>query len=306
MNSQIVHTEIQTQNPIATIRALLAKSVDYAGLFPPATLALDAAVKNYAAYKAGPHAWMLGRFVISAPRLQELANILPSARGDSPSWSISALVGQNFDEDLEHVQKFNHDVSNAVRVDSVEIAPVLHNQIEEITGVVPRDCRVYFEVPLNSSTDLLRTIAQKGARAKLRTGGVKPEAIPPTSEIASFIKNCVKAKACFKATAGLHHPIRSLRPLTYEPNAVTGEMHGFVNLLMACVFGRSGASGNLIMEILADRNPASFRFADSQAQWKRESVPLSMLQQMRKELFISFGSCSFQEPVEDLASLGWL
>ena len=41
-----------------SLRALLAGIIDYAGMFPPAKLPLDVAVKNYDAYKKGEHAWM--------------------------------------------------------------------------------------------------------------------------------------------------------------------------------------------------------------------------------------------------------
>jgi hypothetical protein len=288
------------------MHALLEKSVDYAGLFPPATLSLKAAGTNYAEYVSGEHAWMLGRLVLPAERLQEFAGILASLRGGSGVWLISALVGQNFGDELKLIHNFNRDAGNRACVDSIEFAPGLDRQIGELLAIVPRECRTYFEVPLDSTLDLLQTIAQKGAQAKIRTGGLNPEAIPPFTTVASFIENCVKVKTQFKATAGLHHPIRSLHPLTYEPNAVTGEMHGFLNLLVACAFATHGAPATVLAQILAESDPASFRFTDSHAQWKRESIPLSVIRQMREELFTSFGSCSFQEPVEDLTALGWL
>ena len=47
-------------------RALLSELFDYAGLFPPARLDLDTAVRNYACYLDEPEAWMLSRFVVPA------------------------------------------------------------------------------------------------------------------------------------------------------------------------------------------------------------------------------------------------
>ena len=44
----------------ASLRALLTGVVDYAGLFPPARLPLDEAIRNYARYRQGSDAWMLG------------------------------------------------------------------------------------------------------------------------------------------------------------------------------------------------------------------------------------------------------
>lgn len=299
-------TEVQTRKSPATIHSLFEGIVDYAGLFPPATLPLTKAVQNYGAYRSGGNAWMLGRFVIPASRLPELAAILPDAAKNGPPWRISALVGNDFESDLEQIAKFNRSLSGYRLVDSIEMAVELHNRIEELVGKLPPALSAYFEVPLDSSFDLLRAIARSGVRAKARTGGVKPEAIPRTSDLAAFVVNCARAFLPFKATAGLHHPIRSMRPLAYEPNAVKGEMHGFLNLLFAAAFAMSGMAVVEIAGVLADEDSSSFRLTDSEVQWKQRTLPASLLRETRERLFTSFGSCSFQEPVEDLASLGWL
>lgn len=280
--------------------------MDYAGLFPPATLPLDHAVRNYSAYLSGVHAWMLGRFVVPASRLPELAAILPTVAKNNSRWRVSALVGKDFESDLEHVVVFNREAGQYGRVDSIEMAPELHAKIEDIVSKVPRSISAYFELPLNAPVELLRTIADKGAHAKVRTGGVRPEAIPPTSDLATFIVNCARAGVAFKATAGLHHPIRSIRPLSYEPNAVTGEMHGFLNVVMASAFAMSGMTAAEISEVLGERRASSFVFTDSEARWRGKSVSAAILRKTREQLFTSFGSCSFEEPVEDLISLGLL
>ena len=81
---------------MSALQALLRESIDYAGLFPPAALGMREAVENYAAYRAGPDAWALGRFVVPAARLGELetaaAELLPRAAGLAP-WRIAALLG---------------------------------------------------------------------------------------------------------------------------------------------------------------------------------------------------------------------
>ena len=57
-----------------SLRALLHGIIDYAGLFPPANLPLDQAVRNYARYCTEPDSWMLGRFVCPVTELAELIN----------------------------------------------------------------------------------------------------------------------------------------------------------------------------------------------------------------------------------------
>lgn len=59
------------------LRELLRGLIDHAGLFPPASLDLPEAVDNYRAYRSGPHAWMLGHFVIPAARVAEAPVDLP-------------------------------------------------------------------------------------------------------------------------------------------------------------------------------------------------------------------------------------
>src|SRR5581483_1252946 len=53
------------------VRALMAGAIDYAGLFAPASLPMADAVRNYARYQTGPHAWALGNFVVPLDRLKE-------------------------------------------------------------------------------------------------------------------------------------------------------------------------------------------------------------------------------------------
>ena len=301
-----LQTDLQTREPPATVRTLLEGVVDYAGLFPPATLPLDRAVQNYSAYRDGVNAWMLGRFVVPVSRLPELAALLPSVAKNNSRWQISALVGKDFESGLQHVAEFNREAGDYGRVDSIEIAPELHSTIEGIVSKVPRGISAYFELPLNTPSALLQTIAHKGARAKVRTGGVRLEAIPSTLDLATFITNCASAGVALKATAGLHHPIRSIRPLTYEPNAVAGEMHGFLNVVMASAFATAGMAAGGIAEVLGERQASSFVFTDSEARWEGKSVSAAILRKTREQLFTSFGSCSFEEPVEDLISLGWL
>ena len=48
----------------ASLRALLAHSIDYAGMFPPCQLELEPALKNQAEYLRTPDAWMLSAFVL--------------------------------------------------------------------------------------------------------------------------------------------------------------------------------------------------------------------------------------------------
>jgi hypothetical protein len=298
--------KLETQNASLATQALLKGAVDYAGLFPPASLSLEKAVENYSAYRLGPYAWMLGRFILSASRLPQFAAVMSNVQKNDSQWQISALVGKDFESDIEFITKFNRDSIHPASVDTIELAQELFGKVEALAPEIFGNFTVYSELPLDAPTDSLHALAEKGARAKIRTGGIKPEAIPSTHDIAVFIVNCVKAKASFKATAGLHHPLRSIRPLTYESNAVTGEMHGFINVFLASAAAISGECVDFVNDILADTKASSFSFTDSRIRCKQHSFSATTLRKTRENLLLSFGSCSFDEPVEELASLGWL
>jgi len=159
---------------------------------------------------------------------------------------------------------------------------------------------VYCEVP---AKDIARLDAVKQAAcfAKIRTGGLTPEAIPTASDIASFILACADRHLPFKATAGLHHPVRSMRPLTYEADAPQAIMHGFLNVLMAAACAWHGERH--LEPILSETDPFAFSF-DDEARWGNHALSISEIREARESFMHSVGSCSFDEPVEDLRSLG--
>ena len=68
-----------------------------------------------------------------------------------------------------------------------------------------------------------------------------PEAIPDPADLARFIAACAAAGVPWKATAGLHHPVRAEQALTYEPGAPRAVMHGFLNVFAAAAFAGGGA-----------------------------------------------------------------
>jgi hypothetical protein len=245
----------------ASLRALLEGLIDYAGLFPPAALSMQDAVRNYARYREEEYAWALGRFVVPADRAQEVP----------PEFALSVL---GVDE-----------VKAASAEDVARIAGEADGRI------------VYVEI---SDVALLQDIARHGLRAKIRTGGVTADAFPPIGNVAQFLRACKEAGVAFKATAGLHHPLRCVKPLTYAPDAPTGTMHGFVNVFLAAALLEHAD------EILPEEDAHAFAFDDDGAAWRGHRVSTDALRTMRREFATSFGSCSFEEPIGDLRALGWL
>ena len=296
-------------NPVHT---LLRQSIDYAGLFPPAGLGMSAAVNNYLRYRAGPEAWALGRFIVPATRLaefEEAAGDGSSQRAGRPPWQLSALVGPDLAGDLDQIagcQRRHPGTAPGMTVDTIEAKADAVSAIQETMRSVPGRLQVYFELPIERDpNDLLATVARVGARAKVRTGGVTPQAFPSTASLARFIHACVRAKVPFKATAGLHHALRAEYPLTYEQDSDTGVMFGFLNLFLATALARKGMAERDTSRILEESSPASFRVDDGAISWRDQRFDGDTLGRARESM-VSFGSCSFTEPIDELQSLHWL
>lgn len=296
-----------SEKPVNSLRALLADTVDYAGLFPPSKVSMDAAVSNYADYLKSEHRWMLGRFVVPVAELDRFIEAQKSTGSIEEAWRLSAIGGAEALTDLEKITHFNEKNSARAVIETVEIKADSANQIRETARFLPEKLDCYFEIPTSIVlTDLITAIALTKTRAKIRTGGITPDAFPPLDEIVKFIRICTAANIPFKATAGLHHPLRCHKPLTYESDAVKGTMNGFLNLFLVAVFLRQNLNHTLVHELMKDTDANNFEFTDEGVSWKNHTATVSEIEASRKRGIISFGSCSFTEPIEDLQEIGLL
>jgi hypothetical protein len=299
-----------------TIRTLMTGLVDYAGLFPPAGLSMREAVRNFAEYRQSDRCWMLGRFVVPIARLnefeREVEEVLRAQPGET--WRISGLIGDNLETDLERIFDFNatHNSDDnqfpTVLIDSIELKADDPNTIDSAMTSIPEDLEPFFEIPWKrDNRGLIAAMAGTGARAKIRTGGVTEALIPPTEDVARFIMNCALSDVAFKATAGLHHPVRADYRLTYEPDAPVGTMHGFLNVFVAAALARGlRLDLDTLTDVLNDDSRANFVFTNERIGWREHTIDVAKLALVRESFALSFGSCSFTEPVEDLLALNLL
>jgi hypothetical protein len=294
------------------IHTLFRQSIDYAGLFPPAGLGMNAAVENYLRYQQGPDAWALGRFIVPANRLSEFEEAVRDSSAESVEqqpWPLSVLVGPDVPGDLAQIansQRRQTAVAPGMTVDAIEVKADQVSVVEDTMGRVQRRFTVYFELPVEPDpTALLASIARVGARAKVRTGGVTSQAFPSTAGLARFIHACARAEVPFKATAGLHHALRAEYRLTYEDDSGTGVMFGFLNLFLATALAGTGMSERDTCGILEESSPDAFRLDENAISWRNQRLDHGALRRSRK-LIVSFGSCSFSEPIAELRSLHWL
>jgi hypothetical protein len=279
------------------LRALVSGIVDYAGLFPPASLDVQAAVRNYNSYRAGDDSWMLGRFVVGIGKLPELRGTIAAVRGKGEAWPVSVVAPDA--AAATSVLRAADDPN--VRIESVEVRAATVADVLLVSRAAPKTREVYIEVPLDASTpSLLDAIVGAKLRAKIRTGGVTAEAFPPPGEIVSFIRACLDRNLPFKATAGLHHPLRGSFRLTYAGSAPTGMMYGYLNVFLAAAFIRNGLGDREAAELLVESDPEAIVFEDDRIRWREHSVDAEGVRTMRTRLATSFGSCSFREPVDEL------
>lgn len=290
------------------LSALLDGLIDYAGLYPPASLAMDEAVRNYAGYRSGPRAAWLGRFVLPASRLDDF--LAARRKLDPGPWRLSALLGETPEADLERVISFNRaahaSASPLALVDAIEMKAAAPKDIERFEALAPAGVTAFFEIPIREPGPFLGALTKGNGRAKLRTGGIAPETIPAAADIARFLAACAAARVPFKATAGLHHPFRSLRPLTYASDAPQATLHGFINVFLAAAFASQGMDAVTLTALLNEESPREFAFGDGQASWRGHTLHTERLRAARRDFALAFGSCSFDEPRQDLEAAGWL
>jgi hypothetical protein len=297
-----------TRTTAAALRALLERAIDYAGLFAPASLDMMRAVNNYSRYLTHPQRWALGRFVLPVARLDEF--LAAQKNTASEPWHLSGIISANVEPELAAVEQFNRNTYGAI-VDWLEVRVCSPEEIDLVAEHRPAGTTILFEIAPERAEALLPALRNVGP-AKLRTGGVVPEAFPTLESAAQFLALCAKARVAFKATAGLHHPLRSMRSLTYEPDSPEAMMHGFLNLLTAAAIAWSAQDTppSLLATCLADRERADWHFGDDALIWSGDERPirvdLETLHAARSNFALSFGSCSFEEPMQELSELGLL
>jgi hypothetical protein len=297
----------------------MSQILDYAGLYPPASLPLEEAFKNFIAYQTTSEAWMLSRFVIPAKRLAELP-----AFQEKLSFTVLGCGGKDTEEFLENlnldIAEINsfHELHPNANADMFEVALPASSLTDKFfaNDIVTRAAEVlnkngitvFFEASFGEGWDervqkltrALRKVKDKHVGFKLRTGGVTAEAFPSPEQIAWAITEVRAASVPMKCTAGLHHPVRHFN------QSVNTKMHGFLNVFGAGVLAfANGISQAQIQSILEEEDPASFIFDEAGFEWKGLRVATSEIMRARQSI-TSFGSCSFDEPKEDLQKLNLL
>ncbi|NOS86629.1 MAG: hypothetical protein HOP31_15950 [Ignavibacteria bacterium] len=314
--------------PIISLKNFCERIIDYAGLFPPASLELGQAFHNFVFYSQGEYRWMLGKFIIPAKRLAELGSLLddmtiegiiPLSVLGSSSENINEF-NELFKSDIATIKEFISKHSGTVSIDAFEVRlPSELFKNEENSGILKlmsgistsletalgKNIPVFYEVTLTKDyeSEIIRTVESigalnKGCGYKLRTGGTEASAFPEPEVIAFAIMTCCEFDVPMKCTAGLHHPIR------HYNEEVKSNMHGFMNVFAAGILAyTSNLDESEIIDVLTDQDPYEFMFTESGFTWDENEITNSEIKTAREKFMLSYGSCSFDEPIEDLKTM---
>lgn len=307
-----------------SLYAFLNGLIDYAGLFPPANLDLKTAIKNYAQYIHSIDSWMLGPFVIPITKLNELSQYsklfssgIPlklSVVGRKSETNNEFLV--QFHEDMEQIRIYHQTFSEWSQIETIEIHLPHQVPSQELLKVLTlstekQGVNLFCEVSILGETNwkahlinTLDVIAQfnekknKQIGIKLRTGGIKKEMIPPLDRIAFAMAAVRDRKLPMKFTAGLHHPIRMYR------EEVQDKMHGFLNIFLSGMLAyQENLDEKSIKHVLSEEESRHFIIQENELGWRNFHLTSSSVQELRKRYLCSFGSCSFDEPRDELLEL---
>lgn len=315
--------------------------IDYAGLFPPAGLDLDKAIRNYAAYRKGEDAWMLSRFIIPVTRLPDLRPYGEELFEPDPPFDFSVLgtgnetigqFGTQLDAIIAQCKDFHNAHGETVTTDILEIKlpeeaaysgdsallSELMNGVARRLGEHAHTPKyVFYETFFDRNWEqeiaaLLEAVAMHNRQGgglghyryagfKLRCGGTEAEMVPPPVQVAFALNRAREEGVAMKCTAGLHHPVR------HYSDSVETKMHGFFNVFGGAMLSYAhDLTDSELLEIIEEENWGAFRFREEAFTWNNHAVFSGEISELRKVAMISFGSCSFDEPREDLKDLDLL
>lgn len=302
-----------------SVHSFMSGLIDYAGLYPPANLALTPAIQNYARYINCDDRWMLARFIIAAGRLTELNESL-MALFSTESPLFLSVICPHVQTNLNLITEFKTKYGNKVSLDIIEaklpddgfVEPYLVG-VEAAIEKSGLALRPFYELTFNEQWDnrlesTIQALARhndKGTETavgfKLRCGGVEAHMFPSPAQVSRAIILCRDYQVTMKATAGLHHPVRHFN------TSVNTKMHGFLNVfgggMLAHVHQLNMAE---LQTIIAEENPAAFTFSTDTFAWHNLAINADQMQVLRQTGLSSYGSCSFDEPREDLQKIGVL
>jgi hypothetical protein len=247
---------------------------------------------------------MLGRFVLRLSQFEQFQQGIPA---DQPQ-VVSLILEGALEGALKQLNLLTRsDASSSIQIAALEIPPCPVTQLQQILPQLPEGTEVYCEIPWESELNsYLEVLPNYEASVKIRVGGLTPEAFPSSVQLSRILFSLAQSRIPFKATAGLHHPLPVTFPLSATPGSPLVTMQGFLNVAIAatCAYTQKATLAE-IQAILETSTVNDWQFTDQEiCRGLNQPLSLADIQIARRQFFRSFGSCSFQEPLEELGLLG--
>lgn len=293
---------------------LLVGLVDDAGLFPPEELAMGPALQRHAADVAAAHPVWSQRFVCPVSRVGEAL----SALGPAETLHLSLVADTGVEGIEPAVALVRSDSRLTLAAIECRLQPAhLREAGPVLLAAVPADVRLWLETGWgDDSAAALDVLAGLDARAggarvgaKVRCGGDRQDLFPSSAALAGAIAGCAQRGLAWKATAGLHRPVR------YRDPATGLRHHGYLNLLLAAaraassaergatgVRGPAGADG---VDLADGADLVAILDRCATGDLVAAALALDPTQvAAARAAFVSYGSCSTAEPVAEATRLG--
>lgn len=321
-----------------SLRQFMSGIIDYAGLFPPAKLPLDEAIRNYAKYRQSADSWMLSRFILPVSMFHEAGGFADELFTPDNPFGFSVLPKKS-----KTIDEFRNEIADTitncidfcnahpglVTTEMMEVklpekavfsqdAELLKNLMDETAEKLAASplspSQVFYEGHFGENWQednetVIKALSDHNMQFsgsenyqfsayKIRCGGVTADLFPSIEQVA-FILDCARRHGvAIKGTAGLHHPVR------HYAEEVETKMHGFLNVFGGAMLAQANDfSMDTLVEILNEENADAFHFTDNEFSWNNYVITTDEIRNVRENLLLSYGSCSFDEPREDLAQL---
>lgn len=313
------------------VTALLEGIIDYAGLFPPANLSMEDAFAAFKEHRRGEDGWMISHFVCPAARLDELEPLLEATDEVDLPVAVAVLGSggdtvdsflEAVDRDADALRRVTSGSGERVVVDVFEVrlpvaggaAVAVADGSQLLAKGSGLSITPFFEVSLlgdwrprlPAAAAAVRDANRAGRGAnriglKIRCGGLDAAAVPEIQAVAAAIAISTATGVPLKATQGLHHAVRG-----YD-TALGTNVHGFLNLFVAATLGRAHDLPVVrLAEIVAEEDPDAFAIGGQTVSWRGMEASAVQVAETRRLGLTTFGSCSFEEPRDELRTLGLL
>ena len=282
-------------------RALFARLIDDAAVFPPGLAPLERAVSDHLHRREGPYVDLIGPLLVPASGAGTLREVVHDPRhevslGEAPlQVGLIARPGTPVEEVGTALGILRG--TNRVRVTGVEIA---HQPGWE--AALRWDLPLAVEVgrrahEQRASLAALVEAADEAVelRVKLRTQSTGTDPAPTAEELAGFLLGCARHDLPVKLTGGLHHAVAHT---ARGQDGCTEDRHGVLNVLLAAHHAAQGAEADDVVDALRVREAEPL--AEILAAFTPEQSGSI------RSLFTAYGCCGVMDPIEDLLRLGLL